>query len=181
MTRRRPELLRRAEKIRLLLLDVDGVLTDCRIYYGPSGEAMKAFDVRDGHGLVMLREHVELGVLSGRPGLATQKRIEELRFKHAVFGQREKLPAYEALRRRLALQDDQIAYMGDDVNDLPVLERVGLSACPSDARLEVRAAVDWVVDAEGGRGAVREVCELILQAKGLWQHPRPRPLRCRRT
>jgi 3-deoxy-D-manno-octulosonate 8-phosphate phosphatase (KDO 8-P phosphatase) len=181
VTRRRPELLRRAERIRLLLLDVDGVLTDCRIYYGPSGEAMKAFDVRDGHGLVMLREHVELGVLSGRPGLATQKRIEELRFKHAIFGQREKLPAYEELRRRLALQDDQIAYMGDDVNDLPVLERVGLSACPSDARPEVRAAVDWVVDAEGGRGAVREVCELVLQAKGLWQHPRPRSVRRRRT
>ncbi len=162
----RAELLRRAARVRLLLLDVDGTLTDGRLYYVPEGEAMKAFDVRDGHGLVLLRDHVELGVVSGRPGAASLRRLEELRVKHLVFGQRDKLAGYAQLAH-LGVPDDEVAYMGDDVNDLPLLERVGLSACPADARPEVRARVHLVAAAPGGRGAVRELCDLIWRAKGL--------------
>ena len=173
MSERRPRarlssraLLARAARIRLVLLDVDGVLTDGRLYYGPDGEAMKAFDVRDGHGIVLLRAHVDFGVISGRPGNATGRRLEELRFKHAIFGERDKLAGYARLAH-LGLADEEVAYMGDDVNDLPLLARVGLSACPADARPEVRERVHFVASAGGGRGAVRELCELVLRAKGI--------------
>jgi 3-deoxy-D-manno-octulosonate 8-phosphate phosphatase (KDO 8-P phosphatase) len=159
------ELLARAARVELLLLDVDGVLTDGRLYYGPDGEAMKAFDVKDGHGIVLVRDHVKLGVISGRPGLA-RKRLEELRFEHMVFAQRDKLLGYAELAH-LGFADDAVAYMGDDVNDLGLLRRVGLSACPADAHPLVRDAVHLVTRAPGGRGAVRELCELLLAAKGV--------------
>ncbi len=165
-----PDLLERAARVRLLLLDVDGVLTDGRLWYGPGGEAVKAFDVRDGHGLVMLRDHVEVGILSGRPAGPTRARLEDLRIRHASFGNREKLPAYEELTARLEVADEETAFMGDDVNDLPVLRRVGLSACPADAAPEVLAEARLVTGSPGGRGAVRELCQLILQAKGLWRY-----------
>jgi 3-deoxy-D-manno-octulosonate 8-phosphate phosphatase (KDO 8-P phosphatase) len=161
----RGSLRSRAGRVRLLLLDVDGVLTDGRLYYGESGELMKAFDVKDGHGIVLLREHVALGVISGRPGLA-RKRLEELRFQHLVFSQRDKLAGYATLAH-LGYADEEVAYMGDDVNDLGLLRRVGLSACPADALPEVRRAVHFVSSSPGGRGAVRELCDLILDAKGL--------------
>jgi 3-deoxy-D-manno-octulosonate 8-phosphate phosphatase (KDO 8-P phosphatase) len=164
--RRPDDLLLRAARIRLVLLDVDGVLTDGRIWYGPDGEALKAFDVRDGHGIVRLRHHVDFGVISGRPGTAARRRLEELRFKHLVFGQIDKLAGYATLAS-LGVADDEVAYMGDDVNDLPLLRKVGLSACPSDARPEVRREVRLVTRSAGGRGAVRELCEVILRAKGL--------------
>ncbi len=160
------ELLRRAAGVRLVLLDVDGVLTDGRIWYGPEGEALKAFDVRDGHGVVLLRDHVDFGVVSGRPARSAQRRLEELRFKHLVFGQRDKLEGYAQLAH-LGVPDEAVAYMGDDVNDLPLLARVGLSACPSDAHREVLSRVHFVAPAPGGRGAVRELCDLILRARGL--------------
>ncbi|HTP26354.1 MAG TPA: HAD hydrolase family protein [Anaeromyxobacteraceae bacterium] len=158
-------LFARASRVRLLLLDVDGVLTDGRLYYGADGEVMKAFDVKDGHGIVLLREHVALGVISGRPGLA-RRRLEELGVRHLIFGQRDKLAGYASLEH-LGIPDGEVAYMGDDVNDLPLLTRVGLSACPADARPEVRSAVHFVARSAGGRGAVRELCDLLLRARGL--------------
>ncbi|HYQ81617.1 MAG TPA: HAD hydrolase family protein, partial [Anaeromyxobacteraceae bacterium] len=164
------DLRARAARVRLLLLDVDGVLTDGRLWYGPEGETVKAFDVRDGHGLVMLRDHVEVGILSGRPAGPTQSRLADLRIRHASFGNREKLPAYQSLAASLGVADEEVAFMGDDVNDLPVLRRVGLSACPADAAPEVLREARLVSRARGGRGAVRELCELILKAKGLWNH-----------
>ena len=159
-------LLARAARVRLVLFDVDGVLTDGRLYYGAEGEALKAFDAKDGHGLVLLRDHAELGVVSGRPGKASEARLRELRFRHLVFGQRDKLAAYAELAP-LGFADLEVAYMGDDVNDLPLLRQVGLSAAPADARPEVRSAVHFVAESPGGRGAVRELCELILRAKGV--------------
>jgi len=159
-------LVARAARVRLVLLDVDGVLTDGRLYYGPEGEALKVFDVRDGHGIVMLRDHVEFGVVSGRPGRASLKRLEELRVKHLVFGERDKLAGYARLAH-LGVPDDEVAYMGDDVNDVPLLRRVGLAACPADACEEARAAAHFVARSPGGRGAVRELCDLVLRAKGI--------------
>ncbi len=170
MTDAEAELRARAARVRLVLLDVDGVLTDGRVWYGPEGEALKAFDIRDGHGVVMLRDHVIFGVISGRPGQATRKRLEELRFQHMIFAQRDKLTAYATLSH-LGIADEEVAYMGDDVNDLPLLRRVGLSACPADARPEVREAVHLVARSPGGRGAVRELCDLVLTAKGLGGGP----------
>ncbi len=159
-------LVARAARIRLVLLDVDGVLTDGRLFYGPQGEAMKAFDVKDGHGIVLLREHVDFGVISGRPVQASEARLRELRFKHLVFGERDKLAGYARLAA-LGIPDEEVAYMGDDVNDVPLLRRVGLPAAPADAHPSVLAAARFVSSREGGRGAVRELCELILRARGL--------------
>jgi 3-deoxy-D-manno-octulosonate 8-phosphate phosphatase (KDO 8-P phosphatase) len=159
------DLLARAARIRLVLLDVDGVLTDGRIWFGPDGEALKAFDVRDGHGIVRLRDQVDFGVISGRPGRATQKRLEELGFKHLIFSQRDKLDGYATLAP-LGFADAEVAYMGDDVNDIPLLRKVGLSAAPADAYPDVLSEVHLVSRFPGGRGAVRELCELILNARG---------------
>ncbi len=158
------ELLARAARVRLVLLDVDGVLTDGRIWFGPEGEMAKAFDVRDGHGIVRLRDRVDFGVISGRPGKATRMRLEDLGFKHMIFSQRDKLEGYATLAH-LGIADDEDAYMGDDVNDIPLLKRVGLSAAPADAYPDVLPEVHLVSRYRGGRGAVRELCDLILAAK----------------
>ncbi len=159
-------LVARAARIRLVLLDVDGVLTDGRLWYGAEGEALKAFDVRDGYGIVLLRDHAAFGVISGRPGKASEARLRELRFEHLVFGEPDKLRGYARLAH-LGIPDDEVAYMGDDVNDVPLLEKVGLSACPADAHPDVRGAVHFVAGSPGGRGAVRELCDLVLRAKGI--------------
>jgi 3-deoxy-D-manno-octulosonate 8-phosphate phosphatase (KDO 8-P phosphatase) len=159
-------LLARAARVRLVLLDVDGVLTDGRLWYGEGGEALKAFDVKDGHGIVMLREHVELGVISGRSGKTSEARLRDLRFAHLVFGERDKLEGYARLAH-LGVPDDEVAYMGDDVNDVPLLRKVGLAACPADAHPSVPGEVHFVARSPGGRGAVRELCDLILRAKGV--------------
>jgi 3-deoxy-D-manno-octulosonate 8-phosphate phosphatase (KDO 8-P phosphatase) len=156
----------RAARIRLVLLDVDGVLTDGRLWYGPEGEALKAFDVKDGHGIVLLRDHVDFGVISGRSGKTSEARLRDLRFKHLVFGERDKLEGYAQLAH-LGVPDDEVAYMGDDVNDVPLLRRVGLAACPADAHPDVLGQVHLVTRSPGGRGAVRELCDLIHRAKGL--------------
>jgi 3-deoxy-D-manno-octulosonate 8-phosphate phosphatase (KDO 8-P phosphatase) len=107
---------------------------------------------------------VDFGVISGRPGKASERRLQELRFKHLVFGERDKLAGYARLAH-LGFADEEVAYMGDDVNDVALLRKVGLSACPSDARPEVRDAVHFVARSPGGRGAVRELCDLILSAR----------------
>jgi len=181
--RSRAALLRRAARIRLLLLDVDGVLTDGRLYYGEKGEVLKAFDVKDGHGLVLVRGFLELGVISGRGGLA-RTRLRELGFRHLAFAQKDKLVAYRRIASR-RFPDQAVAYMGDDVNDLPLLARVGLSACPADAHPEVKARVEFVAERGGGRGAVRELCDLILAARGRTasgaRTPPRRPARPRAT
>ncbi len=157
-------LVARAARIRLVLLDVDGVLTDGRLYYGPEGEALKAFDVRDGHGIVMLRDQVDFGAISGRSGRTSEARLRDLRFKHLVFDERDKLDGYAQLAH-LGMPDEEVAYMGDDVNDVPLLRKVGLAACPADALSEVKEAAHFVARSPGGRGAVRELCDLIRRAK----------------
>ena len=162
----RRALLARAKKIKLVLFDVDGVLTDGTVYYGPEGEALKAFSVKDGNGIVFLRDHLDFGVISGRPGKATEARLRELRFKHLIFGQRDKIAGYAQLAH-LGLADEEVCYMGDDVQDVPLLRKVGLSVAPADAAPQARAAVHYVTRAGGGRGAVRELCDLIREAKGI--------------
>ncbi|MDF1561576.1 MAG: HAD hydrolase family protein [Deltaproteobacteria bacterium] len=164
-----PEVRERAAKIELLVLDVDGVFTDGRLWYGPEGEALKAMDVRDGHGLVMLREcGLKLAVLSGRPQPLLKRRFEELRFTKVVERCIRKTEAIAEMAGELGLELTQVAFIGDDLNDRGALESVGLSCAPADAAPEIRALVHHVCAASGGRGAVREVCEVILKARGQW-------------
>lgn len=166
---------RTLEKIKLLVLDVDGTLTDGRLYYGAQGELMKAFDVRDGHGLRLLQicGGVRLAALTGRRADLIRVRCHELGIEQIVERSRRKGEALAQLCRELNVPLDQTCFMGDDVNDLPALERAGLAACPSDAVPEVRALCGFVSSKEGGRGAVRELCEAILRATVGWPPPEP--------
>lgn len=160
----------KAKKIKLLLLDVDGVLTDNRLIYGDDGQEYKAFNTRDGHGLVLLQKTgIEVGIITGRKSQLVANRMNDLKVKHLYQGVPDKLPTFEALIEKLQISHDQIAYMGDDILDLPILTRVGLATAPSDADPEVLKRVDFISQQAGGRGAVRELCELIMQAQDTWQ------------
>lgn len=159
----------RASQIELLLMDVDGVLTDGGLYYGPDGEAFKRFDVKDGHGIVLCRyAGLPAGILTARSSGMVEVRSRELQIRYVLQGRRDKEAGFTEILEMSGLKPEQIAYIGDDVNDLPVLRQVGLSACPSDARPEVRAAVHYICEKPGGHGAVRELCELLLKAQGRW-------------
>ena len=162
-------------RIRLLVLDVDGTLTDGRLYYGKDGESLKAFDVRDGHGLRLLSLYggVKLAVLTGRRADLVMARCKELSIGQVVGSSRAKGKAIEKIAREAGIPLEQTAFMGDDVNDLPALERVALSLAPADAAAEVLEAVDYVTERPAGRGAVREVCELLLAATVGWPPPEP--------
>ncbi|HET7758172.1 MAG TPA: HAD-IIIA family hydrolase [Steroidobacteraceae bacterium] len=155
--------MRAARAIRLLVLDVDGVLTDGRLYFGPQGEALKVFDVRDGLGLTTLAgAGVELAVISGRRSPMVSRRCRELGVRHVHQGARDKLATFERLRGRLGLAAAVCACVGDDLPDLPLMRAVGLAFAVADAHPRVRRAADVVTRRSGGRGAVREVCELLL-------------------
>lgn len=162
-----PDLRARAARLQLLIFDVDGVLTDGSLYLGDDGQEFKVFHSRDGQGMVMLRESgVRLAVITGRSSRVVQTRMEGLGVAHIHQGCKEKLPAYEDLRQRLGLADEQIGYVGDDVVDLPVMRRAGLAVAVGDAHPLVRQQAHWCTQANGGRGAAREVCEFILDAQG---------------
>lgn len=159
-----------ARRIRLLLLDVDGVLTDGTILLHHDGGESKAFHIRDGAAIVWAqRAGLKVGLLSGRASDATVQRAAQLGIPLVVQGAADKLAAYEQILRDAALEDGEVAYMGDDLQDLPVLRRVGFSAAPADAAPEVRSRVHWVSARNGGRGAVRELIEHVLGAQGAWQ------------
>lgn len=163
------ELTARAAGIRLLVFDVDGVLTDGGLYYGDGGEVMKRFDVKDGHALVMARlSGLRSAILTARTSAIVEARGRELGFAAIYQGRKEKGAALDALLVELAVPASACAYMGDDVNDLPALSRAGLSACPADAVPEVRQEAHFVTQSAGGRGAVRELVELCLKASGQW-------------
>lgn len=165
-----PTIHSRAGRVRLLLLDVDGVLTDGTVTLHGDGTESKRFDIKDGAALVWAqRLGLKVGLLSARPSPVTTRRATELRIRLVIETSQPKITAYDQLLRRLKLSDAEVAYMGDDLLDLPVLLRAGLSLAPADAAPEVRARVHQVTAAPGGRGAVREAVELILRAQGRWQ------------
>ena len=162
-------LLAKAGRIRLLLFDVDGVLTDGTVIMHADGSESKGFSIRDGAAIVWAqRAGLTVGLLSARSSGATAHRAAQLAVRIVEQGVRSKLKSYEQIARDARLGDDEIAYMGDDLLDLPVLARVGLSAAPADAAAEVKARVDWVSAQAGGRGAVRELIELVLRAQQRW-------------
>jgi len=161
-----PSLIQRAARIGLLILDVDGVLTDGRICYDGHGDEIKAFHVRDGYGLKMLQQAgIRIALISGRPSRAVERRAAELGIEHVLLGRRDKLEAFRSLLRTLGVTPDTVACIGDDVPDLPILNEVGLSVAVADAHPEVAAGAYWQTTLDGGRGAVREVCDLLVTAR----------------
>jgi 3-deoxy-D-manno-octulosonate 8-phosphate phosphatase (KDO 8-P phosphatase) len=162
-----PELLLKAQGIRLVLLDVDGVLTDGGMYFSATGESIKRFHVQDGLGLVLLRQAGILPVVvSGRDSEPLRLRLRELGIEHTRLGVADKLAAAQSLLAQLGMPWSDTAAIGDDWPDLPLLRRSAFSAAPSDAHLEVRAVVDHVTPRAGGQGAVRDLCDLLLVACG---------------
>lgn len=163
---RKPGLKQRAARIRCVIFDVDGVITDGKLYLGPDGQEWKAVSVRDGLGLRLLLEAgVEIAVISGRPSLAMQSRLNSLGIKHVYLNTVDKLPAYERVLRDLEVRDEQCAVMGDDTPDLPLMQRAGLRLTVADAHDEVLKVAHWVSRFPGGQGAVREACDLILGSR----------------
>jgi 3-deoxy-D-manno-octulosonate 8-phosphate phosphatase (KDO 8-P phosphatase) len=161
------EILQRAAKIKLTVLDVDGVLTDGTLFFGDDGREYKAFSTKDGHGMRMLQHHgVELAIVTGRDSKVVARRMAELGIEHVLQGYQEKLPAFEQLLGQLRMGAMETAYVGDDVVDIPILRRVGLAIAVQDAHPLVKRYAHWTTESRGGRGAVREVCELILRAQG---------------
>jgi 3-deoxy-D-manno-octulosonate 8-phosphate phosphatase (KDO 8-P phosphatase) len=168
------EFAKRARRLRLLLFDVDGVLTDGRIYLlsmaDGTAQEMKVFHSHDGAALKLARiMGLRTGIITGRDSAATARRAREARVEFVSQNQAKKLPAYEEILRLAGLTDDEVAYMGDDLPDLPLLSRVGLAAAPANAALEVKRVAHYVARLRGGEGAAREVVEAILRARGVWQ------------
>lgn len=159
-------LLERARRIRLLVLDVDGVLTDGRLHITSRGEETKVFHVRDGSGIVAIqRAGVAVAIISGRDSGAVTRRAEELGIRHVRQGVADKRAALDALLQQLQLTEEALACVGDDTPDLPMLERATLAVAVADAHPTARAAAHWITTSPGGRGAVREVCDLLLTAR----------------
>lgn len=162
-----PDVLARAARVKLVVFDVDGVLTDGRLLLGDNGVEYKAFHSRDGHGMKMLRSTgVELAVITGRRSKLVAERMATLGITHVHQGHAHKLPVFEQLTAELGFQPSQVAYVGDDVVDLGIMARVGLAVAVADAHPLVLENAHWRTASLGGRGAAREVCDLIMNAQG---------------
>lgn len=160
----------RARGVEWLLFDVDGVFTDGRLFYGPQGEQWKLFDVRDGLGLKLAQKAgLKVGILSGRTSEALRFRAGELGIDALIMDRSDKKPAFEEFLAAQTTTAERVAYMGDDLIDLPVLLRCGLAFAPADAVAEVRERVHKVLLRPGGHGVVREMCEFVLRARGEWE------------
>ncbi len=158
--------MEQARRIRLLILDVDGVLTDGKLFFDYQGNEYKSFHARDGHGMKMLKQTgVEIAVISGRESPIVAMRMQSLGITHVYQNQEDKRIVFNELLVKLELSSDEVAYVGDDVIDLPVMMHVGLAISVADANEAVKACSDWCTTLNGGLGAVREVCDLILQAQ----------------
>ena len=159
--------LARARRVRLVIFDVDGVLTDGKLWYGPGGEELKAFHAFDGHGVkLLLSGGLKTAIISGRKSQAVEERAKELGIEHVVQGADDKRKAFLSLVRKLKVKAAAAAYMGDDVVDMPVLTRCGFACAPHEAPEDVRRCAHYVASAAAGHGAAREVCEFILEAQG---------------
>lgn len=157
----------KASHIKLVIFDVDGVLTDGALFIGDDGQEYKAFNSKDGHGMKMLQASgVQIAIITGRTSEVVRIRMETLGIEHVYQGQRDKKPAYDELKKISGFEDQQIAYVGDDVVDLPVMTQVGLAITVQDAHPMTKQHAHWVTPSGGGRGAAREVCELIMDAQG---------------
>jgi len=160
-------LVEKAKKLKLLILDVDGVLTDGKLFFDNQGNEYKSFHARDGHGIKLLRQTgVEVAVISGRKSASVALRMQNLGIEHVYQGHEHKVAAFNEIIEKLAITPEQAAHVGDDVLDLPVMIRAGLAIAVNDANFAVKQRADWVTTLPGGQGAVREVCDFIMQAQG---------------
>jgi 3-deoxy-D-manno-octulosonate 8-phosphate phosphatase (KDO 8-P phosphatase) len=166
----RRELLSTARKVKLLILDVDGVLTDGSIVLDNDGNELKTFHVRDGHGIrLLLKAGIHVALITGRFSRIVERRAQELGIRDVYQKCFDKAAAYKQLAGKYSLADHEIAYVGDDVVDIPVLRRCGFAVAVADSETGVKPFVKMITTKGGGRGAVREVCNLLLKAKGLWK------------
>ena len=157
----------KAKKLKLLILDVDGVLTDGKLFFDNQGNEYKSFHARDGHGIKLLRQTgVEVAVISGRKSNSVALRMKNLGIEHVYQGHENKRAAFIELIEKIGITPEQAAHVGDDLLDLPIMMRVGLAIAVSDANFAVKQRADWCTTLPGGHGAVREVCDFIMQAQG---------------
>lgn len=161
------ELLHKTSQIRFFLTDCDGVLTDGGVYYGADGEVLKKFNIRDGMGVERLGEicSIPTGIITGEASPSVLKRADKLKIGEVHLSVKDKLTCVKEIAARHGIRLEEIAYIGDDVNDLEVLKVVGLSACPADAQPSVKAVCDYICRADGGMGAFREMAELIIESR----------------
>jgi 3-deoxy-D-manno-octulosonate 8-phosphate phosphatase (KDO 8-P phosphatase) len=160
---------RRASRIKLLLMDCDGVLTDGRLWLTENGDEQKSFNTKDGLGLALLhRAGLRSGVISGRKSIAVERRAQELGIEYLRQGDEQKTAAFEEVLRLAGVNEDEVAFIGDDLSDIPLMQRSELAVAVADAVEEARALAHYVTRAEGGHGAVREVVEIILKSQGRW-------------
>lgn len=161
------EIITRARKLKLLILDVDGVLTDGRLFFDDTGREYKAFHARDGHGIKLLQQSgVQVAIISGRKSLSVGLRMKSLGISLIYQGHEDKRAAFLEILQTLNLTTEQVAHVGDDVLDLPIMTRVGLAIAVQDAHFAVKQHAHWCTSLVGGQGAVREVCDFIMQAQG---------------
>jgi 3-deoxy-D-manno-octulosonate 8-phosphate phosphatase (KDO 8-P phosphatase) len=161
----------KAEAIRLLILDVDGVLTDGQFFLTEQGEELKSFNTKDGHGLrLLMAEGIEVALISGRNSRAVDLRARDLGIREVYQGIKDKGPLCEQIIRQRSLRKDQVCCVGDDLPDLPLFEHSGICFAVSDASPVIRALADYTTRQRGGHGAVREVCEVILESRGKWPY-----------
>ena len=164
-----PDVLQRASKVSLLIMDVDGVLTDGRIIYAEYGDELKCFDVQDGAGLVFWhRVGLKSAIISGRKSRLLKRRAKEMRVDFLAQGQLIKLPVYKKVLKKFRVTDEQVCVIGDDLMELSMARRAGFTVAVPHAAEEIKNVSHYVTQREGGRGAVREAVDLILKAKGLW-------------
>ena len=173
-SRIRAGVLKRAKQIKLVLMDVDGTITDgsVTLLSQPDGSAIeiKTFSAHDGQGMTLARTAgLQLGVITGRESAALRRRMKEMGVAFVYEKQPNKIPAYEEILGKAGVTEAQVAYLGDDLPDLPLLRRVGLAVAVGDAALEVKLAAHYVTKAKGGKGAARELIELILKSQGIWE------------
>lgn len=160
-------IIEKAKNIKLLILDVDGVLTDGKLFFDNEGNEYKSFHARDGHGIKLLRQTgVEVAVISGRKSNSVALRMKSLGIEHVYQGHENKRAAFYEIIEKTGLLPEQAAHIGDDLLDLPIMIRVGLAIAVNDANFVVKQRADWCTTLSGGQGAVREVCDLIMQAQG---------------
>jgi 3-deoxy-D-manno-octulosonate 8-phosphate phosphatase (KDO 8-P phosphatase) len=165
-----PDIERRARRIKILLMDCDGVLTDGRLWLSPDGDEQKAFDVRDGQGISLChRAGLKTGIISGRQSSAVDRRASDLKMSFVRQDAQDKIKALDEILKEADLSEDECAYIGDDLGDISVMQRVELAVAVADAVAETLHAAHYITRQPGGRGAVREVCELILKTQGRWE------------
>ncbi len=162
------DILERAKQIELVIFDIDGVMTDGSLFFGDDGQEYKAFNSFDGHGMRMLLESgLQAAIITGRQSNVVKHRMQDLGVTLIYQGYRDKRPAFATLLQEVGLRAEQVAYVGDDVVDLPIMTRVGFAIAVQNAHPYVKQHAHWITDRSGGRGAVRDVCELMLEARGL--------------